>query len=331
MERYIPPFTITGEMLELISSIMKKIGMLDNYSDLNKMPILRRNNRIKSIHSSLAIEANSLSFNQVKDVIEGKMVIGPQKEIQEVKNAYNAYSKIGELNPYSINDLKKTHGIMTYLTVDEAGIFRKGNEGVFDENGNCIHVCPPPEQVDFLMKKLFNWMKENKDEIHPLILSSVFHYEFVFIHPFKDGNGRTARLWQNVILSNWEKIFEYVPIESEIKKYQEEYYNVIRECNLIGESTKFVEFMLHMIDEVLSGIIEGVNKQINHINIYVKKLLSVMDHGIQYTTSELMNSLNMKSRVSFRENYLLPAIDNGLIKMTYPNNPTNKNQTYYKD
>lgn len=330
MERYIPPFSITGEMLELISSIMKKIGKLDNYSDLNKMPILRRNNRIKSIHSSLAIEANSLSFNQVKDVIEGKMVIGPKKEIQEVKNAYNAYSKIGELNPYNNDDLKKIHGILTYLTVDEAGEFRKGNEGVFDESGNCIHVCPPPEQVDLLMKNLFDWMNENKDEIHPLILSSVFHYEFVFIHPFKDGNGRTARLWQNVILSNWEKIFEYVPIESEIKKYQDEYYNVIRECNLIGESTKFVEFMLHMIDEVLNGIVEGVNKQINHINIYVKKLLNAMEPGVQYTTSELMNILDMKSRVSFRENYILPAIDNGLIKMTYPDNPTNKNQTYYK-
>lgn len=330
MERYIPPFTITSEMLELISSIMKKIGKLDNYSDLNKLPILRRNNRIKSIHSSLAIEANSLSFNQVKDVIEGKMVIGPKKEIQEVKNAYNAYSKIGELNPYNTDDLKKIHGILTYLTVDEAGEFRKGNEGVFDESGNCIHVCPPPEQVNLLIKNLFDWMKENKDEIHPLILSSVFHYEFVFIHPFKDGNGRTARLWQNVLLSNWEKIFEYVPIESEIKKYQDEYYNVIRECNLIGESTKFVEFMLHMIDEVLNGIVEGVNKQINHINIYVKKLLNAMEPGVQYTTSELMNILDMKSRVSFRENYILPAIDNGLIKMTYPDNPTNKNQTYYK-
>ena len=329
MERYIPPFTITSEMLELISSIMKKIGKLDNYSDLNKLPILRRNNRIKSIHSSLAIEANSLSFNQVKDVIEGKMVIGPKKEIQEVKNAYNAYSKIGELNPYNTDDLKKIHGILTYLTVDEAGEFRKGNEGVFDESGNCIHVCPPPEQVNLLIKNLFDWMKENKDEIHPLILSSVFHYEFVFIHPFKDGNGRTARLWQNVLLSNWEKIFEYVPIESEIKKYQDEYYNVIRECNLIGESTKFVEFMLHMIDEVLNGIVEGVNKQINHINIYVKKLLNAMEPGVQYTTSELMNILDMKSRVSFRENYILPAIDNGLIKMPYPDNPTNKHQTYY--
>ena len=170
MEQYIPPFDITNEMLDKVSSIMKKIGKLENYSDLNKMPVLRRNNRIKSIHSSLAIEANSLSFNQVRDVIDGKKVIGDQKEIQEVKNAYEAYSLIKRFNPYSIDDLKKAHGIITYLTITESGVFRSGNEGVFDEFGNCIHVCPPPTQVDGLIKQLFNCMKEKSDEIHPLIL-----------------------------------------------------------------------------------------------------------------------------------------------------------------
>ena len=213
MKKYEPPFTITNIMLDRISSIMKKIGKLDNYKDLNKMPVLRRNNRIKSIHSSLAIEANSLSINQVKDIIDGKVVIGPKNEIQEVQNAYDAYLKMNEVNPFSIKDLKKIHGILTYLILEDSGNFRNGGEGVFDENGNCIFVCPPPEQVDILMNQLFNWMKTKKDEIHPLILSSIFHYEFVFIHPFKDGNGRTARLWQNVILLNWEPLFEYIPIE----------------------------------------------------------------------------------------------------------------------
>ena len=250
MEKYEPPFTITNIMLDRISSIMKKIGKLDNYKDLNKMPVLRRNNRIKSIHSSLAIEANSLSINQVKDIIDGKVVIGPKNEIQEVQNAYNAYLKMNEVNPFSIKDLKKIHGILTYLILEDSGNFRNGGEGVFDENGNCIFVCPPPEQVDILMNQLFNWMKTKKDEIHPLILSSIFHYEFVFIHPFKDGNGRTARLWQNVILLNWEPLFEYVPIESEIKKYQEDYYMVIQKCNTNVDSTEFIEFMLKMIDEV---------------------------------------------------------------------------------
>ena len=181
------------------------------------------------------------------------------------------------------------------------------------------------------MNQLFNWMKTKKDEIHPLILSSIFHYEFVFIHPFKDGNGRTARLWQNVILLNWEPLFEYVPIESEIKKYQEEYYKVIQKCNTKGDSTEFIEFMLKMIDEVLDGIIIGVNKQINHISTYVRKILEVMEPGVNYTTSELMKLLNLKSRISFRENYLIPAIENGFVKMTLPNTPTSKNQAYYKD
>ena len=330
MDNYIPPFEITNIMLDRISSIMKKIGKLDNYKDLDKMPILRRNNRIRSIHSSLAIEANSLSLDQVKDIIDGKKVIGPQDEIQEVKNAYEAYKLIKEVNQYSIKDLKKVHGIMTYLTVDESGEFRKGNEGVFDENGNCIHVCPPPEQVDELMKQLFKWMENNNGIVHPLILSSVFHYEFVFIHPFKDGNGRTARLWQNVILSNWEEIFEYVPIESQIKKYQEEYYSSIANCDHNGNSTEFIEFMLKMIDETLEDLMDSTSVQANHVSSYVNKLLDVMESGAAMTTSELMEKLNMKSRISFRDNYLNPALENGLIKMTNPDKPTSKNQMYFK-
>ena len=330
MDNYIPPFDITNIMLDRISNIMKKIGKLDNYKDLNNMPVLRRNNRIRSIHSSLAIEANSLSFDQVKDIIDGKKVIGPQDEIQEVKNAYEAYKLIKEVNQYSIKDLKKVHGVMTYLTVDESGEFRKGNEGVFDENGNCIHVCPPPEQVDELMKQLFKWMENNNGIVHPLILSSVVHYEFVFIHPFKDGNGRTARLWQNVILSNWEKIFEYVPIESQIKKYQEEYYLAIANCDHNGNSTEFIEFMLKMIDETLDDLMESTSVQASHVSSYVNKLLDIMETGVAMTTSELMEKLNMKSRISFRDNYLNPALENGLIKMTNPDKPTSKNQMYYK-
>ena len=325
-----PPYNITDKMLTYVSSIMKKIGKLDNYKDLNKMPVLRRNNRIRSIHSSLAIEANSLSFDQVKDIIDGKKVIGPQDEIQEVKNAYEAYKLIKEVNQYSIKDLKKVHGVMTYLTVDESGEFRKGNEGVFDEKGNCIHVCPPPEQVDELMKQLFKWMEDNNGIVHPLILSSVFHYEFVFIHPFKDGNGRTARLWQNVILSNWEEIFEYVPIESQIKKYQEEYYSSIANCDHNGDSTEFIEFMLKMFDETLEDLMESTSVQASHISSYVNKLLDVMETGVAMTTSELMEKLDMKSRISFRDNYLNPALENGLIKMTNPDKPTSKNQMYYK-
>ncbi|MBR4830679.1 MAG: Fic family protein [Bacilli bacterium] len=330
MDKYIPPFDLTYLMIDRLSSIMEKIGKLDNFRDINKMPILRRNNRIHSIHSSLSIEANSLSFDQVMDIIDGKSVIGPLDDIQEVKNAYDAYNLIDKVDQYSIKDLKLVHGVMTHLLIDESGKFRKGNEGVFDENGVCIHVCPPPEQIDSLMTQLFEWMKECSEFLHPLILSSIFHYEFVFIHPFKDGNGRMARLWQNVILYNWEELFEYVPIETQIKKHQDEYYKVIADCDREGESTKFIEFMLKVIDETIEDLLKSTGEQSNHISSYVNKLLDVMEPGISMNTVELMNKLNMKSRISFRDNYLKPALDNGLIKMTNPDKPTSKNQMYYK-
>ena len=330
MVNYVPPFAITNKMLDYVSNIMEKIGKLDNYTNFNKMPVLRKNNRIKSIHSSLAIEANSLSLGQVKDVIAGRTVIGPQKEIQEVKNAYNAYEMINSVDAYSIKDLKKVHEVITYLTVDESGEFRKGNEGVFDEKGNCIHVCPLPEQVPGLMKQLFYWMKKNKEEIHPLILSSIFHYEFVFIHPFSDGNGRTARLWQNIMLSKWKKIFEYLPIESQIHKFQDDYYKSINNCNHNGESTEFVEFMLRTIDEVLDEAIRTSSVPITETGININKLLNVMEYNVPVTANEIMDKLGIKSKETLRSTYLDPAIKEGVIALTIPDKPTSKNQMYYK-
>ncbi len=330
MNTYKSPYKITNTMLIRISSIMKKIGKLDNYNNLNKMPILRKNNKIKSIHSSLAIEANSLSLNQVKDIINGKLVIGPEKEIQEVLNAYEAYECIKETNPYSIDDLKRVHEILTNKVVATPGKLRLGGEGIFDENNKCIFICPPASQVNNLMNKLFNWLELNKDDVHPLILSSIFHYEFVFIHPFGDGNGRLARLWQTILLSKWEPIFEYIPIENTIKEYQSEYYKAIDDSNKQGSSTIFIEFMLKMIDEILDELLTDVKKSIQYTDKYVKKILSVMEEEVPYTTHEVMNLLKMKSRVSFRDNYLLPAIEQGYIKMTHQDKPTSKNQTYYK-
>ena len=329
MNNYVPPFTFTSTMVDYISSIMEKIGKLDNYTNFNKMPSLRRNNRIKSIHSSLAIEANSLSLDQVKAVIEGKTVIGPKKEIQEVKNAYNAYEMINDVNPYSIKDLKKIHGIMTYLIVDESGEFRKGNEGVFDGD-KYIHICPPPEQINGLMDQLFSWMKKAKNYLHPLILASVFHYEFVFIHPFKDGNGRTARLWHNIILSEWKEIFEYLPIESQLKKYQDGYYKAIADCNLKGDSTIFIEFMLKMIDEVLNEAISTNRMPITETGININKLLDVMEYNKPMTANEIMGKLGIKSKETLRSTYLDPAIKEGVVALTIPDKPTSKNQMYYK-
>lgn len=329
MSKYIPPFEITNIMLDYVSSIMENVGKLSNYNNLSKMPVLRRNNRIKSIHSSLAIEANSLSLNQVKDVINGKTVLGPQKEIQEVKNAYKAYEEIKKYNAYDIKELKRAHGILTYLTVEESGEFRNGEEGVFDGD-KCIFMAPPAKNIPSLMHDLFSWMNDNKENVNLLILSSVFHYEFVFIHPFSDGNGRTARLWQNVILSNYKEIFEYLPIESSIKKYQDEYYEVIDFCNKQGNSNKFIEFMLRMINETLEEVINTSNNTIIQNNSYINKLLDVMEYNLPMSSKEIMIKLGLKSKESFRANYLDPAIKEGLIKLTLPDKPTSKNQMYYK-
>lgn len=250
MEKNYPPYTITDKMLNYVSDIMKKIGEANYFESLNRYPELRRKTRIRSIHSSLAIENNQLSLFQVEDVINGKPVIGEQKDIQEVKNAYEAYEQIDKMNPYSVEDLKKIHGILTFLIEKDAGKFRNHGECVRDGDV-VIFVAPPGNMVNSLMKQLFDWMNEVKDKINPLILSSIFHYEFLFIHPFHDGNGRTARIWQTAILSNWEKAFTYLPIESMIKRNQEEYYTVIQNCNNAGNSTEFIEFMLKMINNTI--------------------------------------------------------------------------------
>ena len=272
MESYNPPFTITNEILTYVSSISEKIGRIVATSNLETKPHLRRNNRIKSIHSSLKIEANSLSLGQVRDVINGKTVLGEQKEIQEVKNAYAAYELFSEINPYSISDLKKLHGIMTKYVVAESGEFRRGSEGVF-KGEQCIFMAPSPKFVPELMEDLFCWMQESRDTVHPLILSSVFHYEFVFIHPFADGNGRMARLWHTILLSKWKPIFEYIPIESRIEKFQEEYYDAIAKCHVEGESTSFIQFMLSQIDKIMDEISVQINEESGYVSEHIKKLL----------------------------------------------------------
>ena len=254
MEKNYPPYTITDKMLNLATTIMEKIGEANYFESLNRFPELRRKTRIKSIHSSLAIENNQLSLFQVEAVINGKAVIGEQKDIQEVKNAYKAYEEIDNINPYSVEDLKKIQGILTFAIEEDSGKFRNHGEAVYDGDVQ-IFMAPPHRMVPTLMDNLFNWMNEAKDNVNPLILSSIFHYEFVFIHPFSDGNGRTARLWQTAILAHWKDLFKYIPIESIIRKHQEEYYIAIQNCNNAGNSNEFIEFMLKIIDEAVDGMI----------------------------------------------------------------------------
>ena len=255
MEENYPPYTITDKMLNLATKIMEKIGEANYFESLNRYPELRRKTRIKSIHSSLAIENNQLSLFQVEAVINGKAVIGEQRDIQEVKNAYKAYEELDNVNPYSVEDLKKIQGILTFAIENDNGKFRNHGEGVYDENDICIFTCPPHTMVPILMDNLFNWMNKAKENVNPLILSSIFHYEFVFIHPFSDGNGRTARLWQTAILAHWKELFKYIPIESIIRKHQEGYYTAIQNCNNVGNSNEFIEFMLEVIDEAIDDMI----------------------------------------------------------------------------
>ncbi|MCR5347989.1 MAG: Fic family protein [Bacilli bacterium] len=327
MEKYEPPFVITNEMLNCVSEIMEIIGRIGASNNLSRFPVLRKQNRVRSIHSSCYIEANSLSLNQVQDIVNGKTVIGPEKDIIEIKNAIKAYDEMENINPFSIKDLKRIHGIIGKDVVKNAGGFRTGNEGVTDEIGNVVFVAPPPELVNGLITGLLKWCKENYKTINPLILSSVFHYEFVFIHPFSDGNGRTVRLWQTCLLGKWKNVFHYVPIENYIKDNQEGYYKAISDSHVAGNSNPFVVFMLKMIQGALSDLADDAFISSGD-SIYVKKLLSVMPQGVYLTASEILSLLHLKSKETLRKNYLDPAIKNGQIVLEYPDKPTSKNQRY---
>ena len=329
MEAYKPPYTISETMLELVSSISEKIGRVIGRGELESRPHLRRNNRIRSIHSSLKIEANSLSLTEVRDVINGRNVLGDPTEIWEVKNAYRAYDEIRNADPYSLEDLKRLHGIMTEGIVAESGVFRRGAEGVFS-GGKCIFIAPPPELVPSLMQDLFDWMKRSRETVHPLILSAVFHYEFVFIHPFADGNGRMARLWHTVLLSNWREVFEYISLESQIESFQEEYYEAIAKCHVNGNSDVFIEFMLRQIDRTLENLLADSEKDGAGMNLYLPHLLAVMQYDIPYTAADLMEKLGLKSKETFRKNYMHPAIEQGFVIMTIPDKPTSRNQQYIR-
>ena len=329
MGTYTPPFSITNGMLSLVSSISEKVGRISVTSGMQAKPHLRKNNRIKSIHSSLKIEANSLTIGQVRDVINGRTVLGEQKEIQEVKNAYAAYEKLPKINPFDINELKSLHGVMTKYLVDEFGAFRRGEEGVFSGD-TCIFMAPPARMVPELMDNLFDWLSRCRDEVHPLIMSAVFHYEFVFIHPFSDGNGRMARLWHSAFLTKWNPIFEYIPIESQIEKFQNEYYDAIAKCHTEGSSNTFILFILEQIDRILDEIAEQVSIANGNISEYVKKLLDVMEYDTPYTLSALMDLLGLKSKETMRRHYIHPALELDLIQMTLPDKPQSRNQRYIK-
>lgn len=249
-----PPFEITEAALSDVMEISELVGKISSTQNLSTSPILRRQNRIRTIYSSLAIEQNILSLEQVTAVLSGKRVLAPPKDIAEVKNAYEIYDHLAELNPYSIDDLLLAHRTMMQGLVHEAGEFRSRPVGVVDNQGNVLHFGTLPQYVPYLMEELVQWTESSPFPL--LIKSCVFHYEFEVIHPFADGNGRIGRLWHTLLLSKWNPLFAWLPIESIIHDHQVEYYAAINQSNAQGEGTAFIEFMLGIIKEALQEAID---------------------------------------------------------------------------
>lgn len=244
-----PPFEITNTILDEIAEIAELVGHVNASFGLSTNPTLRRTNRIRTIYSSLAIEQNTLSLEQVTAVLNGKHVIAPPKDIAEVKNAYEIYEIMDSLDPYSVDDLLRAHGVMTKGLIEESGCFRSRPVGVVDKQGNILHFGTLPDYVPGLVMELLDWVRDS--EFHMLIKSCVFHYELELIHPFSDGNGRIGRLWHTLLLTQWKPMFAWLPVESMIHDRQDEYYQAINRSNNEAESTVFIEFMLSAIKEAL--------------------------------------------------------------------------------
>ncbi len=244
-----PPYTINNRIVSLVAQIENLLGRISGLIASPKLSLeLRRQNRIRSIQASLSIEGNSLDIDTVANIIDGKKVLASKQEVQEVVNAIKAYDSLLELKSDSLKSLLKAHSLMMHGLINNSGKYRDQNIGIY-KGTKAVHFAPQPKMLPKLMEGLFEYLKV--DEEHPLIKSSVFHYEFEFIHPFSDGNGRMGRLWQTLILTEFNVIFEYLPIESLIKVKQAKYYQVLGACDKAGDSTQFIEFMLGIILEVL--------------------------------------------------------------------------------
>ena len=285
-----PPFEITNTIIDAVAEIAELVGRLTMTNQISGNPTLRRSNRIRTIHGSLAIEQNTLSLEQVTAVLTGKHVLAPPKDVAEVKNAYEIYERLDELDPYSADDLLTAHGIMTRGLVDESGMFRTRPVGVVDQKGHVLHFGTLPQYVPDLVMELLDWVKNS--DVHMLIRSCVFHYEFELIHPFADGNGRVGRLWHTLLLSKWNPTFAWLPVESIIHDRQEEYYAAINASNDAGESTAFIEYMLSAIkaslidainasDEVSDGAIDKATMRWQKIEQFLQTHEYIMNANVR--------------------------------------------------
>lgn len=325
-----PLFSINNRMLNQIVEISQAIGNLEFQVERNLK--LRKENRIKSIHSSLAIENNSLTVEQITDIIDGKRVLGPPKEIKEVKNAYEAYEEILMLNPYSQKDFLHAHALLTKEVVNYSGQYRHKDVGIFDRAGNVVHMGARPQFIKGLMDDLFNWGAG--DDTPELIKSCVFHYEIEVIHPFEDGNGRMGRLWQTVILSNWNSLFSWIPIETIIYENQEAYYQALAIADQENDSSRFIEFML---DIILKSLIahKRSDKQSDKQSDKIHEELSISENAAfhllanylaehQSITTAVASALLGKAASTTRR-YLARFVEAGLLEA----DGENRNRIYF--
>ena len=331
MNKAKPPFHVTDKMILLIAEISEQVGRMAVQQERTINPHLRRENRIRTIHSSLAIEHNSLSLEQVTAILDGKRVLGNPNEIKEVQNAYEAYKLMLGLNPLSVDDLLKAHKLMMNGLVLENGRFRSGGVGVF-EGEALIHMALPAQFVPEHIQNLLIWYEQS--ELHPLIKSAVFHYEFEFIHPFVDGNGRLGRMWHSLLLGKWKELFFWLPMEELIQSRQKEYYEALGTADMQADSAGFVELMLEIIrDSLLEITVVGSSSdqdsdQVNDQDeTCVKRLLAILGEDT-LSAVEIMERLGLSHRPTFRKNYLIPALEKLFIERTIPDKPNSKNQRY---
>jgi len=317
--KYQPPYTITSEILNRVAAISEAIGRLSVLTDQARALRLRRINRIRTIHGSLAIEGNTLSEAQITAILEGKRVIAPPREVQEGKNALAAYDRFDTWKPETEKDLLEAHRILMSGLINEAGVYRHGGVGVM-AGQQVIHMAPPADRVPHLMADLFGWLADT--DAHPLIASSVFHYEFEFIHPFADGNGRLVRLWQSLLLARWNPLFADIPVESLIFEHQAQYYEAIKESTRQTDSALFIAFMLRMILDTVSTSTPEVTMEVTP----EVRLLSILTS--EMTRQQLKEALGLKDDEHFRKAYLLPALEAGLVEMTIPDKPRSSKQKY---
>lgn len=325
MRKYQHQFHMTDKITNLTATICELLGQFKILSNGRLSPHLRKNNRIRTIHSSLAIEHNSLSLEQVTAIIDGKRILGNPVEIKEVKNAYTTYEMMLTLDPYSVDDLLKAHETMMKELISENGRFRSGGVGVF--NGKAlVHMAPPANMVPGQIKDLFSWYKAS--EIHPLIRSAIFHYEFEFIHPFADGNGRVGRMWHSLLLGRWNEIFYWLPVEDLIRSRQEEYYKALGKSDRDADSSAFVEFLLQVILDTLQNTTVVGNDEVEDQKDPLVDTLREAIGKDTLSATEIMKRLGLSHRPTFRQNYLNPALSHGVIEMTIPDKPNSRNQKY---